>query len=204
MFAAATFMPLSDATAISFTNPAFTLLLAIPLLGERVGPWRWGATGISLVEALILLRPTVASFQPAALIALAAALAMGIEMIFIKRLAGRERPHQILLVNNAIGLAIASLAVLPVWQMPNATQWAALAGIGVLMATAQSLFINAMARAEASFVAPFFYATLVFASLYDAMAFGVVPDVVSITGAGVILGGAGILAWREGRRNQGT
>ena len=88
--------------------------------------------------------------------------------------------------------------------MPNATQWAALAGIGVLMATAQSLFINAMARAEASFVAPFFYATLVFASLYDAMAFGVVPDVVSITGAGVILGGAAILAWREGRRNQGT
>ena len=199
MFAAVAFIPLGDATAISFLNPVFAMLLAIPLLGERVGRIRWSAACIALIGALILLRPTPASFQPAALLALAAAVAMGLEVIFIKKLAGREAPFQILLVNNAIGVVIASLAVIPVWVPPSPGQWMALAAIGVLMATAQTFFINAMARADASFIAPFSYATLIFAALYDALIFGARPDAISAIGAAIILSGAGLLAWREAR-----
>ncbi|SDD08499.1 DMT family transporter [Ruegeria marina] len=199
MFAAVAYIPMSDATAIAFLNPVFAMVLAIPLLGERVGPWRWGAAAIALCGALILLRPAPGSFQPAALLALAAAAVMGMELIFIKKLSGRERPIQILLVNNAMGLAIASAAVWPVWQPPLPGQWAALAGIGGLMACAQACFVNGMARADASFVAPFSYATLIFAALYDMIAFDVIPDAISMTGAAIILTGALVLAWREGR-----
>lgn len=199
MFAAVAFIPMSDATAISFLNPVFGMLLAIPLLGERVGPWRWLAAAMALIGALILLRPGPETFQVAALIALAAALLMGMELIFIKKLADREAPLQILLINNALGLGISSLAVLPVWGMPTGPQWAALIGIGVLMAAAQTCFINAMARADASFVTPFSYVTLFFAAIYDLIVFDVWPDWVSWTGAGVILAGAALLAWREGR-----
>jgi drug/metabolite transporter (DMT)-like permease len=199
MFAAVAFIPMGDATAISFLNPVFAMLLAIPLLGERVGRIRWSAACIALIGALILLRPTPASFQPAALLALGAALVMGLEVIFIKKLAGREAPFQILLVNNTIGVGIASLAVIPVWVPPSPAQWAALVAIGALMATAQVFFINAMARADASFIAPFSYATLIFAAFYDAIVFGTRPDSVSWLGALVILSGAGLLAWREAR-----
>lgn len=199
MFASVAYVPLADATAIAFLNPVFGMLLAIPLLGERVGPWRWGAAGIALVGAMILLRPTPDSFQPAALLALAAATIMGLELIFIKKLAGRERPLQVLWFNNALGVMIASAAVLPVWQTPTALQWGALAALGTLMACAQACFVNGMARAEASFVAPFSYATLIFATLYDFIGFGVIPDWITLIGAAVILSGAAILAWREGR-----
>ncbi|MEP2922095.1 MAG: DMT family transporter [Sulfitobacter sp.] len=199
MFASVAFIPLADATAISFLNPVFGMMLAIPLLGEKVGPVRWSAAGLALVGALVLLRPTPASFQPTALLALAAAVVMGLELIFIKKLAGRENPFQILLVNNMIGLMIASCAVLSVWQMPTAPQWALLAGIGLCMAVAQTCFVNAMARADASFVAPFSYATLVFAALYDAAFYGVRPDAVTYIGAGIILAGALWLAMREAR-----
>jgi len=199
MFAAASYIPLSDATAITFLNPVIGMMLAIPLLGEKVGPVRWTAAVIAIAGATLLLRPTPASFEPAALIALAAAVSMGIELIFIKTLSGREGPWQILFVNNAIGVVIATIAALFVWQAPNAAQWAALAAIGLMMAVAQTCFINAVARADASFVAPFFYATLVFAALYDAAVFGVLPDAVSVIGAGIILTGAGLLAWREAR-----
>jgi len=65
MFAAVAFMPMSDATAISFLNPVFGMLLAIPLLGERVGPWRWLAAAMALIGALILLRPGPDTFQAA-------------------------------------------------------------------------------------------------------------------------------------------
>ena len=199
MFAAVAFIPMADATAISFLNPVFCMLFAIPLLGERVGPVRWTAAFIALFGALILLRPTPASFQPAALLALSAALIMGLELILIKKLSGREGPLQILLINNLIGVTIATIAVLPVWQPPTAAQWAVLAGIGFAMAAAQACFVNGMARADASFVAPFSYATLVAAAIMDALVFGVLPDAVSVAGAAVILSGGILLAWREAR-----
>jgi drug/metabolite transporter (DMT)-like permease len=178
MFAAVAFIPLSDATAISFLNPVFAMLLAIPLLGEKVGPIRWFAAGMALLGALVLLRPTPDSFQPAALLALGAAMVMGVELI---------------------GLGIASIAVLAVWQPPTAAQWGLLAGVGVSMALAQTCFVNGMARADASFVAPFSYATLLFAALYDLVFFDVLPDAISLLGTAIIVAGAVTLALREAR-----
>lgn len=202
MFAAVAYIPLADATAISFLNPVFAMLLAIPLLGERVGRYRWAAAALALIGALILLRPTPASFQPAALIALFAAAIMGLELIFMKRLARREGPFQILIFNNSLGLIISSVAVIAFWQPPTPAQWALLAGIGSMMACAQACFINALARADASFVAPFSYATLIFAALYDALFYGVRPDAVTWTGAAIIVTGAVWLALREGRAHR--
>lgn len=199
MFAAVAYIPLADATAISFLNPVFAMILAIPLLGERVGPVRWGAATLALLGALVLLRPGTGAFQPAALLALGAALVLGLEIIFIKRLSGREGALQILLVNNLIGFCIASIAVLPVFAWPNTAQWMAMAGVGICMALAQSCFLNAVARAEASFIVPFSYATLISAALIDMVAFGVLPTVPSAIGAAIIIAGGALLAWREGR-----
>ncbi|MGR3712723.1 MAG: DMT family transporter [Shimia sp.] len=199
MFAAAAFIPLSDATAISFLNPVVAMLLAIPFLGERIGRWRWGSAVLAFGGAIVLTRPGSGALEFGALLALGAACALGAEVIFIKLLSGREKPFQILLVNNAIGLVISSIAVSFVWTMPTASQWAALAGIGVLMASAQTCFVNAMRLADASFVSPFFYTTLAFAALYDALVFTVLPDTISWIGAGMILTAAAVLVWREAR-----
>lgn len=200
MFSAVAFIPLSDATAISFLNPVFGMLLAIPLLGETVGRWRWFAAFTALLGALVLLRPGPDSFQLAGLLALGAAVMLGMELIFIKKLANREPSIQILLINNTLGLLIATVAVIPVWDMPTTAQWGALAALGGFMAAAQACFVNAMARADASFITPFSYVTLIFATLYDLLAFDVWPDWISILGALIILSGASLLAWRE-RRN---
>lgn len=199
MFASVAFIPLADATAITFLNPVFAMMLAIPLLGERVGRVRWSAAVISLAGALILLRPTPESFQMAALLALGAALVMGMELIFIKKLAGRENPFQILLINNALGLVIASLAAVAIWQMPTPAQWGVLVALGLCMATAQAFFVNGMARADASFVAPFSYGTLIFAALYDVVFYAVIPDWITLLGAGIIIAGALLLAIREAK-----
>lgn len=202
MFGAAAAIPLSDATAISFLNPVLAMILAIPLLGERVGKWRWLAAAIALAGAMILIRPGTEAVQPGAFLALGAALALGLELIFMKRLSGRERPLQILIVNNSIGLGIAALAAVWVWQQPTPAQWAGMAGIGLLMACAQMFFINALARADTSFITPFSYLTLVFAAVYDAALFGVIPTPVSMLGAATIIAGAALLAWREARARQ--
>lgn len=199
MFAAAAAIPLADATAISFLNPVFGMILAIPLLGEKVGKWRWLAAAIALTGALILIRPGSGAIAPGALLALAAALALGLELTFIKRLTGGERPLQILFLNNSLGVVISTLAVIAVWQPPTSLQWAGLAGLGFAMAAAQACFVNSMARADASFVTPFSYVTLVFAAAYDFAIFGVTPTGLSYLGASTIIAGAALLAWREAR-----
>ncbi len=197
IFAAVARIAVSDATAITFLNPVFGMLLAIVILREKVGPIRWLAAGIAFVGMLVLLRPGSGSFQPAALLALAAAMAMGLEVTLVKLLSGRETPLQILLVNNAMGAVISLIAVGFVWQMPTAGQWLALAAVGGVMVCGQALFIQSMRAGEASYVLPFSYATLVFATLYDYWIYATVPDAISLIGAGIIVGGAMLLIWRE-------
>ncbi|WP_322866751.1 EamA family transporter [Aquicoccus sp. G2-2] len=89
--------------------------------------------------------------------------------------------------------------VIPVWTPPNAAQLAALAGVGLLMALAQTCTINAVARAEASFVAPFAHATLIIGAGFDAAIFARVPDMTTLAGASIIIAGAALLALREMR-----
>ncbi|WVX49962.1 Riboflavin transporter [Roseobacter fucihabitans] len=175
------------------------MMLAIPLLHEKVGPIRWGAAVMALAGAMILLRPTSESFQMASLLALAAALIMGFELIFIKKLSGREAPFQVLLINNMLGMGISSLTVIAVWQMPSLAQWGVLIALGLCMALAQACFINAMARADASFIAPFSYGTLLFATLYDIAFFAQIPDTITLAGGSIILSGGVLLTWREAK-----
>lgn len=203
LFAAAAVLPLANATAISFAYPLIAMLFAIPILRERVGKWRWGAATIGLVGATIVIGPGTDAFQPAALIAAAAACFMALEAVLLKKLSGKEPPLRILAINNGIGAFISAIAASLVWVPPSPLQWALLAAIGATMVTAQICFIQAMKSADASFVMPFFFATLVFAGIYDVIIFGDLPTLGGVLGAVLVVTGAVILAWRE-RRNMAT
>jgi drug/metabolite transporter (DMT)-like permease len=65
------------------------------------------------------------------------------------------------------------------------------------MICAQACYINAIAIADASYVAPFSYMTLIFVTLYDFILFNQIPDHISLIGIFLILIGAILLAWRE-------
>lgn len=198
MFAAVTLIPLADATAISFLNPVIAMFLAALVLREHVGPRRWVMAGIAFIGVLFLVRPGTSAFQPAALIALLAAVLIGFEVTIVKVLSGREPVFQILLVSNSVGTIFASIVAFFIWQQPTPLQWIQLAAIGIIMLSAQALYVPALRSGEASFVVPFTYSTLLFAGLYDLALFGVVPVPLSILGAALILAAGIFLAWREG------
>jgi len=200
MFTAVGLIPLADATAISFLNPVFAMLFAIAFLGESVGKCRWLAAAISLAGAVILLRPGAGVVEIGALFALGAAVIFGLEITVIKHLSALESPLQILLVNNALGTVLFAGIIPLVWVTPTPAQWLCLVGVGFTMGTAQACYINALRRAEASFVVPFSYAVLIFATAWDFLVFGVLPDAISYAGIAVILAGGALLAWREAVR----
>jgi len=199
MFYAATLIPLADTTAISFLNPMFAMVLAIVILGEKIGPIRWSMAALALIGAMLLIRPGTAGFQPAALIALFAAVVFGMEVVVLKLLARTESPFQIILIANIVGAVVASAVAPLVWQAPTPMQWVLLAATAVLMVTAQAFFTNALRVGEASFVLPFSYATLLFAAFYDFALFSVVPVPLSLLGGLIIIVSGIVLALRDGR-----
>lgn len=200
IFWSASLMVLADATAISFLSPIVTLLLAWLLLRERVGWRRIFAIGVMVAGAMILLRPGTSAFQPAALIALFAALTGGAESIAIKMLTQRERLLQILFINNLIGVVLATVVVSFVWIWPAPIQWVQLASVGLGMAVAQLSFTWAMRQVDASVIMPFIYTSLLFAAVMDFWLFGDLPDRWAGFGASIIVLGGILLAWQESRR----
>lgn len=197
MFTAAAIIPVSDATAISFLNPVFAMIFALPLLGEKIGKLRWTSALIGLVGAFVLLRPSASAFEPAALLALIAAVVMGLEFILIKILSTREQVLQILLINNVLGLLFSSISLLFVWTSPTLIQWIALSGIGFLMLGAQICNLIALRGADASLVLPFSFTTLIFVTGYDFMVFAVTPDLISWVGAIIIIFGVSTIILQQ-------
>ena len=87
-----TLLPLATVFALEFTMPAWTALLAVWLLHERMTPSRLGVVVFGLIGVLVILRPGIASFNPAALLVLAAAFGYAITMITTKQ-ADHDRDH---------------------------------------------------------------------------------------------------------------
>lgn len=200
LFAAASLIPLADATAISFLNPIFAMILAIIFLGERVGPIRWGAAAIAMTGGMILIRPGVEAVQIGAVIALAAAFSMAAEIIFAKLLARTEGVVRMLFITNMFATVIAIITASFVWRPPSWEELGLMAAVGWTMVSAQFLFMATLKTADASFATPFFYATLVFAAAYDFAWFNVIPAPISFVGASLIVAGAVLLAIREAQK----
>ena len=203
MFSGVVYSPASDAIALSFMNPIFAMIFAVLLLGETVGRHRWAAAGCAFIGAVILLRPSGWQVNPIALMCLFGAAAFGLEIIIIKILSGRERPLQILVISNAIGSVIATAPLFFVATMPQGVQWGGLAAVGGVMVLGQMLFLLAMQRADASLVAPYIYATLLFVVGLDFLVLDVRPDRLSLAGAAIIIGACLYIAYREHRRKSG-
>ena len=195
LFGTSILIPVSDATALIFINPIFTMIFAIPLLGETVKTTKWFAVAITFIGAIVLIRPenNLLEIQFVYILLIFGALALGLESIFIKILTIEEKPKQILLINNGIGLMISSIPIYFIWISPNIKQILALFFVGTLMLCAQICFIQAMKRSEAHFVAPFFYFTLIFVCIYDFFIFQILPDKISIIGTTLIIIGGIIL-----------
>jgi len=188
LFSGVIFIPASDAVAIIFLNPIFAMLLAIFVLKERLIINRWIATFISLLGMVVLLRPTL-DFESNifAYLCLAGAFIMGVEILFIKILTEREPFLQILFVNNFIATLIGVIPMIFFFKLPNFFQLIDLISIGAAMVLGQLFFLNAMKGTETTFIAPFFYSTLVFVMILDLVFFGVIPDSISLIGASLII-----------------
>src|SRR5713226_2418903 len=108
-------LPLATVFALEFTAPAWTLLLALPVLGERMTASRIGAVVLGLLGVLVILRPGLATFQPAVLLILTAAVGFAVTLIATKKLTRMDSTFTIIFWMNAIQLPLALVASDPLF-----------------------------------------------------------------------------------------
>jgi drug/metabolite transporter (DMT)-like permease len=197
-------MPLASATAIQFTSPIITALLAPLVLGERSPREVWISTLFAFVGVLVVLRPNLLELGPVALYPVGSAFGMSWLMMFNRKAAG-DAPvavMQFLLAAFAVPLLWAAailfhLSGLPQFHVPppSGIIVAKCLAIALLATVGHSLIYIAVLRADAAAVAPMSYVQLLVAAAIGWAWFGHAPDAATFAGAALIIGG-GLLLWR--------
>ena len=199
LFMALAYLPLADVIAISFAAPLFITVLAALLLSERVGPHRVAAVVAGLAGVAIVMRPGAGMFEWAALLALASALFFALFQIATRVLAATEPPFTTLLYTGIGALACASLAAPFFWAPISAFEIVVFVVIGGLGVGAHVCMIRAYVLAQASFLAPFNYAKLLWAVALGYLVFGDAPQLHVVAGSAVIVASGLYVLYRERR-----
>src|SRR5215475_1213331 len=183
-------LPLATVFALEFTMPAWTILLAPSFLGERMTRSRVGAVILGLIGVLVILRPGVESFKPAALIVLVAALGYGAQNIATKKLTATESTFAIVFWMNVIQLALA-LAFDGVVFLHKLTLdlVPAVAGLGAAGLFAHFCLANAFRAGDASVVVPLDFLRIPLIAVIGWWLYDEPLDVFVFAGAGLIISG---------------
>jgi drug/metabolite transporter (DMT)-like permease len=187
-------MPVVEVSAIGFTGPIILTALAGPVLGERVGPWRWAAVALGFLGVVAVLRPGLATFQPAAAFAVAGQLAYVAYQLLARRLRGEANAVDLTLQSALVGTAMTAVAMPFVWTAPGALDWAMLVAFALLQAAGQWTLAAALQRAEVAALQPWQYVKLAWALGFDLVLFGLAPDAIAASGIALILAGTALAA----------
>ncbi|MDZ4093815.1 MAG: DMT family transporter [Paracoccaceae bacterium] len=196
-FYAFSVLPLAQTYAIFFAAPLLITLLAIPILGEKVGVRRGLAIVVGLIGVLIVLRPGGAELSLGHAAALTAAVFSSLASVIVRKIGQDERSVVLLLYPMMANFVVLGCALPFVYKpMPVAH----LGMVGIIAAfgfVAMLLVIAAYRSAEAVIVAPMQYSQMIWAAIFGALIFDESPDTFTLIGAGVIIASGVYIVLRE-------
>ena len=188
-FVALTMIPLAQLVAIEFTMPIWTAVLAVAVLGERMGLWKSTAVALGLFGVAIIVRPHAGAIAPGQLIALVAAVGFAISVITVKVLTRTESTVAIvfwmLVVQSVLGL----LPAVHAWHWPSAQVWPWVIVISVCGTFSHFCMARAMLYADATVVVPMDFLRVPFTALIGWWLYAEGIDAYTLFGAGLILSG---------------
>ena len=200
-FAGLRYLPLAEASAITFTAPMIVVALSLPILGERPTRARIFASLVGFSGMLIIARPGSAVLHPAIAFLVVTAVCNALYQLYTRRLR-EENPHTMLFYTALVG-AIATTAALPFALEATLITWrdvGLLLLAGLFAGLGHGAMIGAYSRAPASLLAPFTYLQIVWATVFGLVIFGQHPDGVSAFGMVVVVAsGVGLALWERNR-----
>jgi drug/metabolite transporter (DMT)-like permease len=185
-----TMLPLATVFALEFTMPAWTALLAIWFLHERMTPSRLGVVVLGLIGVLVILRPGIASFNPAAILVLLAAFGYAITMITTKKLTMTETTFGIVFWMAVIQFPLSLVGSDPTVFLHFETRHILPAlGVGTAGLTSHYCLSNAFRSGDATLVVPLDFMRIPLIAVVGWAFYGERLDIFVLLGALIIVSG---------------
>ena len=205
-FAGLAILPLYEVKAIQYAMPLFVVILAALLLGERIRLVRISAVAFGMAGVLMILWPRLTAFgldgvdprlAVGALIVLTGSVCGATAQIFIRKLVRTEETSSIVFWFSLTATVLSFLTLPFGWTVPGGEALACLVGAGLIGGVGQILLTSAYRYADAGIVAPFEYASMLFAVAIGWAVFDEVPTVEMLAGAALVIAGGLAIVLRE-------
>jgi drug/metabolite transporter (DMT)-like permease len=206
MFASLGLLPLPEVTAIGFAAPLLIVIFAAMFLGEPGGVFRLASGALGLVGVLIIMAPRLTLLSKdvvemtqaiGTMVALMAAVCMALAQIYIRKLVQTEQTSAIVFYFSLTSSGLALLTVPFGWVLPSTTEVMLLIAAGLIGGVGQIFLTSSYRFAGASVVAPFDYASMLFALVIGYFIFDEAPTLQMLIGAGIVIVAGVAIIWRE-------
>ena len=192
---------LAEASAIFNVSPVLITLGAFLFLQEKIGPRRLIGIIVSLLGALIIIRPGSGVFTIYAILPLGAAIFYSTYSLVTRFVGTDESPWTSLFYSAIFGAICYSIYITFHWTPMSNGALVLTIIIGLFGTAGHICLIRALTLGEASLVAPFIYTNLLFTTVWGLVLFGNFPDYLTIFGALIIVV-AGIYVWARDRASR--
>lgn len=215
-------MPLADVVAITFSAPLIVTALSVPILKEPVGWHRWTGVGLGFVGVVVMLRPGRGVFDPAAVLALLAALTYAGNILITRQLGRTDSSSSMTFYTCGVYILFAGIAGLALgdgrfagdghasldflfraWTIPAIDDLGLMAVTGLTFGAGFYCLTQAYRMGQPSLVAPFEYTAILLAVIWGFAFWRELPDALAYLGIALIVGGGIYVLRREsigGRR----
>ncbi|MBT3556281.1 MAG: DMT family transporter [Rhodospirillales bacterium] len=206
---------MAETSAITFSTPLFVTVMAIFFLSEKIGLQRWLAVIMGLVGVVVVIQPGASVFEPAAVLALLAAVFYASSIIATRKLGNRSNGGTttlftlvfFIIAGGIVGLIFQgqettsthpSLQFLyRAWFWPEGSEWLYFIALGVISGVGFYALTQAYRIADASVVTPFEYTYILWTVLWGYVFFGALPAMTTWIGLILIVGSGLFIVYRE-------
>lgn len=185
-----TLLPFATVFALEFTLPVWVLILAVAILGEKLTSGRIVVIVLGFIGCLVILRPGIIAFQPAAMLVLLASLCYAVFNVATKQMTATETTFGIVFWMNLLQFPLALSGSDPLFILRLETwQIAPLAGVGISGLAAHYCMARAFRYGDASLVIPLDFLRVPLIAVVGWLFFNESVDSLVFVGAAIILAG---------------
>lgn len=190
-------VPLAELQAVTLIYPLLTTLVAVPILGEKVGLFRLSAVSVGFLGALIIIRPGGLPLDLGVLYAVLSATTYAVYMVLTRKVSSADSTATSMVYAGVLGLVMTTGVGIFFWQDMDLPSLGMMALVMITSTLAHGLMMVALSRAPASVIQPFNYTALPWGIFLSYAFFGHLIDTISLMGAAVIVMAGLVVMGRE-------
>ena len=203
-FSAIGMMHFEKATALGFTTPLFTTILAVLVLGEVIRFHRTAALLLGFIGILIIIRPGYVPFEFGTILMLIASFSFSFVLIFVKKLSASDTSLTIIFYHLLYMTPVFFVLSLFYWQTVTLDQVIIFSMMGASGLLSHWCLAQAFKLSDTTFVMPLQFTKLIWASLIGLFVFAEQPDIWTWVGGIIIFISVVYITYREAFKKKGT